>query len=201
MPLLLRVHKGMVIPCHSHLSPLLENSIGTTFSILLFYTQIHFLHRNGWCTCDIHMLCAQRHSFPSASLKGSCSSNVQRLTLTVLWCWKLDRTLNLGRSSLGGKGLPRDSVTVLLSPGLSPISKAPHSPTLKPFFQLQWFHTFGPGFIEDPFLYFLLPEEQAMPPFLSQNYWQLDILPFTHSSEVIWIAKAFSLLFSLTLSI
>lgn len=120
---------------------------GTAFSILLFYTQIHFLHANGWwwarwMTCDIHMLCAQKHSFPTASLKGSCSSNVQRLTLTTLWCWKLDMTVSLGWSSLEegeARGFPEIQWQYLLSPGVSPISKAPHSPTLKPFFQLQTF--------------------------------------------------------------
>lgn len=197
----------MAIPCHSRLHPLLENFTGAAFLILLFYTHIHFLHANGWwwtswMTYDIHMLCAQKHPFPTASLRGSCSSNVQRLNLTTLWCWKLDMTISLGWSSLEeGEARAFPEIQWQYCSLLAGLQYQKH---LRPQHwnhssNYKLFHIFRPGFIENPFVYFLLPKEQALPCFLLQNYWQLDILSFTHSTEVIWIAKAFSLLFSLTL--
>lgn len=107
------------------------------------------------------------------------------------------RVVIIGRGR--GKEFPRDSVTVLLSPGCLQYQKHLMPQHWNHSSNYKLFHIFRPGFVENPFLYFLLPEEQALPRFLSQNYWQLDILSFTHSTEVIWIAKAFSLLFGLTL--
>lgn len=95
--------------------------------------------------------CAQKHLFPTASMRGYCSSNVQRIHFTghfvmleVGYDFK-SRVVIMGRS---GKGHLRDSMTIFLTPCLSLWSRALYALTLKSSFQLQtsqYFQPLGPG--------------------------------------------------------
>lgn len=89
------------------------------------------------------------------------------------------------------RGRPRASVTVLFSPDLSLMSRAPHTQ--------QWSHSSSyklllsaPGSKStwSPFFFSVLPEKPGTPNFLSQNDWQLGYpYPLACFSDVFWTAR------------